>query len=85
MSFNFASAGDAITYCLSYFSTVSQQGLRVWAIEPNAEMQAVATPHPHIEFTAGTAEHIPLETRRSLLQPDGSGSNPPFSLGYAAS
>lgn len=40
---------------------LAEQGVQVWAIEPNADMRAAATPHKRVEFLAGTAEAIPLE------------------------
>ena len=41
---------------------LADRGLRVMAIEPNAEMRSVAPPHPGVEFIAGIAEQIPLAT-----------------------
>lgn len=41
---------------------LADRGARVWAIEPNADMRAAATPHEGVQFLAGTAESIPLET-----------------------
>jgi ubiquinone/menaquinone biosynthesis C-methylase UbiE len=40
---------------------LAERGIRVVAIEPNADMRASATPHENVDFLAGTAEHIPLE------------------------
>jgi ubiquinone/menaquinone biosynthesis C-methylase UbiE len=37
-------------------------GVRVLAIEPNAEMFQAATSHERVEFCTGTAEQIPLKT-----------------------
>ena len=39
----------------------AERGARVIALEPNAAMRAAATPHPRIEWRAGTAEetHLP--------------------------
>jgi ubiquinone/menaquinone biosynthesis C-methylase UbiE len=37
------------------------RGVRVMAIEPNADMRMAATPHERVEFLAGTAEQTPLE------------------------
>lgn len=41
---------------------LADRGIRVLAIEPNADMRASATPHERVEFCAGTAETIPLGT-----------------------
>jgi len=41
---------------------LADRGIRVVAIEPNAEMRAAATPHERVEFLAGTAEQTGLET-----------------------
>jgi ubiquinone/menaquinone biosynthesis C-methylase UbiE len=41
---------------------LADRGIRVIAIEPNAEMRAAALPHERVEFLAGTAEQIALET-----------------------
>ena len=41
---------------------LADRGVRVVAIEPNADMRIAATPHERVEFLAGTAEQIPLET-----------------------
>jgi SAM-dependent methyltransferase len=41
---------------------LAERGVRVQAIEPNADMRAAATPHELVEFLAGTAEKIPLPT-----------------------
>lgn len=41
---------------------LADRGVRVVAIEPNADMRMAATPHEKVEFLAGTAEQIPLET-----------------------
>jgi ubiquinone/menaquinone biosynthesis C-methylase UbiE len=41
---------------------LADRGIRVMAIEPNADMRIAATPHERIEFLAGTAEQVPLET-----------------------
>lgn len=40
---------------------LAKRGIRVLAIEPNADMRASATPHELVEFLAGTAEEIPLD------------------------
>lgn len=40
---------------------LADRGVQVLAIEPNAEMRTVATPHNKVTFLPGTAEHIPLE------------------------
>ncbi|MCU0537377.1 MAG: class I SAM-dependent methyltransferase [Hydrococcus sp. Prado102] len=39
---------------------LAEQGVRVLAIEPNAEMRAVAVPHPSVEFYDSTAEKTRL-------------------------
>ena len=39
---------------------LADQGVRVFAIEPNEPMQQAATAHPLVEFRAGTAEHTGL-------------------------
>lgn len=41
---------------------LADRGVRVVAIEPNAAIRLAATPHEKVEFLAGTAEQIPLET-----------------------
>lgn len=41
---------------------LADRDIRVMAIEPNADMRMAATPHKKVEFLAGTAEQIPLET-----------------------
>lgn len=41
---------------------LADRGVRVLAIEPNADMRAAATPHDKVTLLAGTAEQIPLET-----------------------
>lgn len=41
---------------------LANRGVRVLAIEPNADMLKAATPHERVEFLTGTAEKIPLET-----------------------
>lgn len=41
---------------------LANRGIRVLAIEPNADMLKAATPHENVEFLTGTAEKIPLET-----------------------
>jgi SAM-dependent methyltransferase len=43
---------------------MAERGSRVWAIEPNAAMREVATPHPRIEFCNATAEQtcLPAES-----------------------
>jgi SAM-dependent methyltransferase len=41
---------------------LADRGVRVVAIEPNADMRMAATPHERVEFLAGTAERIPIET-----------------------
>jgi SAM-dependent methyltransferase len=38
----------------------ADQGVRVWAIEPNADMRAMAQSHPRVEFREGTAEQTGL-------------------------
>jgi ubiquinone/menaquinone biosynthesis C-methylase UbiE len=40
---------------------LADRGVRVLAIEPNADMRMSAPPHEQVEFLAGTAEQIPLE------------------------
>lgn len=40
---------------------LADRGIRVLAIEPNADMRLAATPHDGVEFLAGTAEDIPLD------------------------
>lgn len=40
---------------------LANRGVRVLAIEPNADMHKAATPHERVEFLTGTAEQIPLE------------------------
>lgn len=39
---------------------LADQGVTVWAIEPNAAMRDAATPHPRVEFRDGTAEQTGL-------------------------
>lgn len=39
---------------------MGDRGAQVWAIEPNAAMRQVATPHPRVEFRHGTAEQTGL-------------------------
>lgn len=39
---------------------LAQQGVKVFAIEPNAAMRDAATPHPLVEFHEGTAEATKL-------------------------
>jgi ubiquinone/menaquinone biosynthesis C-methylase UbiE len=39
---------------------LANRGIRVLAIEPNADMKSSATPHELVEFLTGTAEEIPL-------------------------
>ena len=39
---------------------LGDQGVRVFAIEPNESMRQAATAHPLVEFRAGTAEHTGL-------------------------
>jgi ubiquinone/menaquinone biosynthesis C-methylase UbiE len=41
---------------------LADRGVRVWAIEPNAEMRMAATSHERVESLAGTAEQLPLQT-----------------------
>jgi ubiquinone/menaquinone biosynthesis C-methylase UbiE len=36
---------------------------KVWAIEPNSAMYAVAKPHPHVEFQQGSAEQTGLASQ----------------------
>lgn len=40
---------------------LAEQGVQVWAIEPNLAMQQAATPHARVQFHTGTAEetHLP--------------------------
>ncbi|MEM9769560.1 MAG: class I SAM-dependent methyltransferase [Cyanobacteria bacterium P01_D01_bin.71] len=40
---------------------LANRGVKVWAIEPNADMTQAANLHEGIKFIAGTAEAIPLE------------------------
>lgn len=35
---------------------LAREGVRVWAVEPNAAMRAAAEPHPLVEWREGTAE-----------------------------
>lgn len=39
---------------------LADRGIRVMAIEPNADMRMAAIPHERVEFLAGTAEQVPL-------------------------
>ncbi|WP_245817334.1 class I SAM-dependent methyltransferase [Hydrococcus rivularis] len=39
---------------------LADQGVRVFAIEPNDEMRQAASPHPLVEFRKGTAENTTL-------------------------
>lgn len=39
------------------------RGVRVWAIEPNPAMSALAEPHPQVEFRQATAEQTGLPDR----------------------
>lgn len=39
---------------------LADQGLQVWAIEPNEAMQQAAEPHPKVTFFTGTAEQTGL-------------------------
>jgi SAM-dependent methyltransferase len=39
---------------------LADQGVQVWAIEPNAAMQKAATPHPRVTFRVGNAEQTGL-------------------------
>ena len=41
---------------------LAAHGVRVLAVEPNAEMRAAAIPHPGIEWRAGTAEATGLDS-----------------------
>jgi SAM-dependent methyltransferase len=41
---------------------LADRDVQVMAIEPNADMRMSATPHERVEFLAGTAEEIPLDT-----------------------
>lgn len=41
---------------------LADRGIQVIAIEPNIDMRMAATPNERVEFLAGTAEKIPLET-----------------------
>ena len=40
---------------------LADRGVQVIAIEPNEDMRTAATPHPRVEFLAGTAEQIALQ------------------------
>ncbi len=40
---------------------LAERGVRVLAVEPNAEMRAAAEPHPRVEWRDGTAEATGLE------------------------
>lgn len=40
---------------------LAERGARVFAIEPNAEMRAAASPHPSVEFCTCTAEQTGLD------------------------
>jgi len=42
--------------------SLADRGLRVIAIEPNADMRTAAKPHERVEFMDGTAEQIPVES-----------------------
>lgn len=42
---------------------LAERGLRVLAIEPNADMRQAAEPHPLVEFRAGCSEHTNLPDR----------------------
>jgi SAM-dependent methyltransferase len=39
---------------------LAEQGVRVWAVEPNAAMRHAAASHPRITYIEGTAEQTPL-------------------------
>ncbi|MBI4781353.1 MAG: class I SAM-dependent methyltransferase [Oscillatoriophycideae cyanobacterium NC_groundwater_1537_Pr4_S-0.65um_50_18] len=39
---------------------LADQGVKVWAIEPNAAMRKVAVPHPLVDYREGTAEQTGL-------------------------
>jgi SAM-dependent methyltransferase len=39
---------------------LADQGVQVWAIEPNAAMRSVAVPHPKVTFHTGNAEQTGL-------------------------
>src|SRR5438552_17882739 len=41
---------------------LAAHGVRVLAVEPNAEMRAAAIPHPGIEWRAGTGEATGLDS-----------------------
>ncbi|MBW4567792.1 MAG: class I SAM-dependent methyltransferase [Tolypothrix carrinoi HA7290-LM1] len=41
---------------------LAERGVRVLAIEPNADMRTSAKPHPLVQFSAGTAEQTQLPT-----------------------
>lgn len=40
---------------------LADQGMQVWAVEPNADMRQAATNHPRVILQAGTAEKTGLE------------------------
>ncbi|UBF26071.1 class I SAM-dependent methyltransferase [Kovacikia minuta CCNUW1] len=42
---------------------LAERGVRVWAIEPNGDMQRAAEPHPGITFQSGNAEQTHLPDR----------------------
>lgn len=41
---------------------LAERGVRVIAIEPNADMRSAVTTHPGVQFLEGTAEALPLDT-----------------------
>jgi ubiquinone/menaquinone biosynthesis C-methylase UbiE len=42
---------------------LAEQGVQVWAIEPNLDMQHAAKPHPGVTFQSGNAEQTNLPDR----------------------
>ncbi|MGI0487078.1 class I SAM-dependent methyltransferase [Pantanalinema rosaneae CENA516] len=42
---------------------LADQGVQVWAVEPNQAMQQAATPHPQVTFQTATAEETGLPDR----------------------
>lgn len=44
----------------NYSRAIGDLGFQVQAIEPSEAMRSQATPHDAVQWTAGTAEHIPL-------------------------
>ncbi|MEO1149108.1 MAG: methyltransferase domain-containing protein [Cyanobacteria bacterium J06638_22] len=47
---------------------LANQGIRVMAIEPNADMRLVATTHTGVTFLEGAAEALPLEPASVALR-----------------